>query len=160
MNRRKFISGITLSTVGWTVLPLGAKTEEVTDPWKARSIEKAIIALYGKDVKLIESDKVKVKVPKFIEQSFSSPAHITINSDIDAKRIVILQNLHDLALSGILEVPEDGFVEYVFSLKLFNHKTSTRKLQLITLNILIEDKNGNVYINKSFVEVTIAGGCA
>jgi len=156
MKRRKFITIAFSSSLIWAINPLLAN--DVTDPWKATSVEEAITALFGKDIQLIKSDKVKIKAPKIAENASSVP--IDIKSDIEAKRVVILQssNLSEQHVSlcanpfsiiGIFTVPKDSLIEYGFRIKIASNTTIT---------VLIEDTKGNIYMNNSFIELSICEG--
>ena len=146
MHRRKFISVTLWSSVGWAINPLSAAV--TMDPWRAEKVKDAIASLYGDDVKLIESDDIKIMAPKLAENSGSIPIEIT--SDIDAKRVIVLQNGNKFSLTGIFEVPKDELVEYSFYIKL---------KQTCELTILIEDVHGVVYENHIEIDVAMGGGC-
>jgi len=146
MHRRKFISVTLWSSVGWALNPLSATV--TMDPWKAEKVKDAIAALYGNDVKRIESDKIKIMAPKLAENSSFIPIQIT--SDIAAKRVILLQNGNHYALTGIFEVPKDELVEYSVYIKL---------RQASELTILIEDIHGVVYENHIEIDVAMSGGC-
>ena len=146
MNRRKFISVTLWSSVGWAINPLSATV--TIDPWKAQKPEDVIAALYGSGAKLIESDRVKIKAPKYAENGGSIPIKIT--SDIDAKRVIVLQNVNRYSLTGIFEVPKDELIDYDFRIKL-------RQAGMLT--VLIEDVHGVVYENHFEIDVSIGGGC-
>ena len=146
MNRRKFISVTLWSSVGWAINPLSATV--TTDPWKAQEPEDVIAALYGKDAKLVESNRVKIKAPKRVENSCSVP--IKISSDIDAKRVIVLNAGNPTSLTGIFEIPKDELIDYSFRIKL---------KQTCMLAVVIEDVHGVLYKNHFEIDVAISGGC-
>lgn len=146
MNRRKFISMATLSSIGLSVLPLNAEIN--TNPWKATSVEEAIALLYG-DKKIIQEDKIDIKA---YYTACLFMLDVVITSHIEAKRIILLQDLNSIpkeyslglyALVSILKVPKDSLGNYSF--------TVTSMHREHTVVILIEDIKGNVYMNTSKV---------
>jgi len=146
MNRRKFISITLWSSVGWAINPLSATV--TTDPWNATKVEDAIAALYGKDAKPVKSARVKIKAPKLAENAGYVP--IKISSDIDAKRVIVLNAGNRYSLTGIFEVPKDELIDYSFHIKL---------RQTCFITVVIEDVHGVLYENHFEIDVALGGGC-
>lgn len=161
MKRRKFISIGLCSSVGFGLNPLQANNQfttsrrtmdpiDPTNPWEAQSEKDVIRLLYGKNVILIQSDKVKIKAPTYAENSNSVP--LRIKSDIDAKRVIIIQNVNYSSLTGIFELPEDSLVDYSLRIKLMPSSA-------VILTVLVEDRKNNIYYNKFSLQTPSTGGC-
>jgi predicted secreted protein len=161
MNRRKFLSITTLTAITLSTNPLNAKEltyiaekDEMrsnpikSNPWKLETKEEVIEALYGKSKLIQKSDKVKIKAPKLAENRDSIP--INIASTIDAKRILILQDSNKYALTGIIEVQKDTFVDYSLSVK---------QREIGYLTIVIEDIYGLLYTNEFEIDTGTLGHC-
>jgi hypothetical protein len=142
MNRRNLLSLATLSTLAWAITPLSAKTN--TDPWKATHSQEVIESLYP-NTKIILDKNIKIR------SSYTdcmSNLSLYIQSNIEAKRVLILQDLDPIpygysfsiySLVCIFEVPLDALVKYSVRIDSMN-----RDLKIIAL---IEDIEGNVFMN-------------
>jgi len=154
MNRRKALSLATLSTLAWAITPLSAQmwqphqdVSDNKDPWKAETSTEAIKLLYP-DKELLTSDKIYVKAPKLASGGHSIPIHI--RTDIEAKKIILLQDANPSSLVGIFEVPKDELVDYSLRIKM-------RQTEYMT--VLIEDINGMLYLYRQKIEIGLSGGC-
>lgn len=154
MNRRNFIYSFALGTIGLNFYPLYAnnlpKALKPIDPWKATTPQDVITALYG-NRKIIEaSQEIKLKMPEVTNSGATTP--LNIKSNLEAKKIIVMQNVNDLSLIGIFDVPKDAIVDYGLKLKLrFNIKGE--------VTVLIEDINGLLYKSNREFEVNSGGAC-
>lgn len=148
MNRRKFL-GLGLAAVALAPVAINAIDfrKEKPDAWTAKTIDDAIKALYG-DVKPIESDKIKIKNPKVASNGGAVP--VGIKSDIDAKSVSLLQEVNPESAVATWTVPEGGIIDYSTKIKM---KASG------TLTVVVEGKDGKLYIKTTDKMEVALGGC-
>ena len=151
MNRRNFISYLIVGAVTFNLTPIYADEPNLPiDPWKATSVEEVINSLYG-DRKIIQKSKrVIIKNPK--EGASGAYFPLTIKSDLEAKKVIVMQNANEFALVTIFNVPTNAIIEYSLKIKLRSRREGV-------LTVLIEDINGNLYLKNSAFETLSGGGC-
>jgi sulfur-oxidizing protein SoxY len=150
MERRKFL-GLGATVVGASMLPmsvLNATDFRATKPdaWEAAKSADAIKALYG-DVKLITTDKIKMKAPKLAENGGSIPIKLT--SKMDLESIAVFQDANPRSTVCVFTVPKNGTIAYDLRMKM--RSTSD-------ITVIAKGRDGQFYKLSQKVEVSI-GGC-
>ena len=147
MDRRKFL-GLGLTAV--VLAPMTASAldfrKEKPKAWTAHKVDEAVKALYG-DVKLVESDKISLKTPKIASNGGAVP--ISIESDIEAKTVTLLQDVNPESAVATWSVPDGGMVNFSLKIKM---KGSGKVVAVI------EGKDGKFYTASKSMEVAL-GGC-
>lgn len=104
MNRRNFLS-FAGGMVALSVVPmnLGAEDYRKLKPkvWEAHTIDDAIKALYGAKTP-IESDKIKLKVPKINSSGGAVP--VKFETSLDAKTVALFQDANPESAVAVFEV--------------------------------------------------------
>ena len=149
MNRRNFLS-FAGSTIALSVIPLNLQAEDYRktkpDVWTAHTIDDATKALYGMKTP-IESDKIKINVPKINASGASVP--IKFETSLDAKTVALFQDANPESAVGIWDVN-------VYDIKKYEVKIKMEKKG--TVMVLVEATDGNIYMAKAVTDVA-AGGC-
>jgi len=148
MKRRSFIYLSALSTLSFSSF-IYADENQSLDPWRAVTVDEVINAFYGKRKIIDGKGKIVLIAPKLASNSGAIP--ITIRSDIETKRILVLQDSTTFSLIGIFDVPKDALVDYMLKTK-----TEASALRIV---ILLESTNGKIYKIDKSIEVAMGGGC-
>ena len=149
MQRRKFIQWTVVGGLSLIAMPLCA--EKLWVDAKKTKLSKVLEELYGKR-KITPSDKIIVKTPQIASNSGSVP--MSIVSEIEAKKVTVLSEEGKEKIIGIFDVPKDAIVD--FSLK---GKFSDLDARKMTIWVVLEDMEGNLYSNSKSFEIGSAGGC-
>jgi len=149
MNRRNFIY-FAGSVVALSVVPvnLSAKDYRKLKPkvWEAHNIDDATKALYGMKTP-IESDKIKLKVPKINSSGGAVP--VKFETSLDAKTIALFQDANPESAVAVFEVNKYDLKKYEVKIKMGKSGT---------IMVLVEGTDGKIYMTKATTEVA-AGGC-
>lgn len=149
MNRRNFLS-FAGSLVAISVLPMDLSAEDYRKSkplvWEATSIDDATKALYGIKVP-IETDKIKIKVPKINSSGAKVP--VTFETSIDAKTIALFQDANPESAVAVFDVGP-------YDVKKYGAKIKMAKDGVVM--VLVEGTDGNIYMAKAVTKVA-AGGC-
>ncbi len=149
MNRRNFLS-FAGSALALSVIPmnLNANDYRKSKPtiWTAHNIDDATKAMYGLKTP-IESDKVKISVPKINSSGGAVP--VKFETSLDAKTIALFQDANPESAVAIYDVN-------IYDLKKYEVKIKMGKSG--TIMILVEATDGKIYMTKTTTEVA-AGGC-
>lgn len=149
MNRRNFLN-FAGSLVAISVIPMGLKAEDYRKlkplVWEAHTIDDATKAMYGlKEV--IESDQVKISVPKINSSGAAVP--VKFETSIDAKTVALFQDANPESAVAVYEVNKYDLKKYEVKIKMAESGT---------IMVLVEGKDGKIYMAKATTEVA-AGGC-
>ena len=146
MNRRKFL---TLSVVTALSLPIAALATdyrmEKPTAWTAHTVDDAIKALYG-DVKLVQSDALKLKMVKVSSNGAQIP--ITVKTDLDVKSIAIFQDVNPEATVAVFTVHEGMIADFSLKFKMARSGEVT---------VIAEGKDGVFY--KTSQKIQTSPGC-
>jgi sulfur-oxidizing protein SoxY len=149
MDRRKFLS-FAGGLVALSVIPIDIKAEDYRslkpDVWTAHTIDDATKALYGMKTP-IESDKVKITVPKINSSGATVP--VKFETSIDAKTIALFQDANPESAVAVYDVNIYDMKKYEVKIKMGESGT---------VMVLVEGTDGNIYMAKAKTEVA-AGGC-
>lgn len=149
MNRRNFLS-FAGSTIALCVIPMNLSAEDFRkskpDVWTAHTIDDATKALYGMKTP-IQSDKIKIRVPKINSSGASVP--IKFETTLDAKTIALFQDSNPESAVAIFDVNK-------YDLKKYDVKIKMEKDGVIM--VLVEGTDGQIYMAKASTQVA-AGGC-
>jgi len=149
MNRRNFLS-FAGGMVALSVVPmnLGAEDYRKLKPkvWEAHTIDDAIKALYGAKTP-IESDKIKLKVPKINSSGGAVP--VKFETSLDAKTVALFQDANPESAVAVFEVNKYDLKKYQVKIKMGKSGT---------IMVLVEANDGKIYMTKVNTEVA-AGGC-
>jgi sulfur-oxidizing protein SoxY len=148
MDRRKFL-GFGIAAVALAPATLSALDfrKEKPDTWTAHTVDDAIKALYGKDVKIEESKDITLKVPEVASNGGAIP--VTIKSELNAKTVAIFQDANPESAVAVFTVPEGGIVNYLVKIKMKSDGEIT---------IILEDTDGKFHSVKQKLQVA-KGGC-
>lgn len=149
MNRRNFLN-FAGSLVAISVIPMNLKAEDYRKlkpkVWEAHTIDDVTKALYGvKEV--IETDKIKISVPKINSSGASVP--VKFETSLDAKTIALFQDANPESAVAVYEMTK-------YDLKKYEAKIKMAESGL--LMVLVEGTDGKIYMAKAETEVA-AGGC-
>lgn len=149
MNRRNFLS-FAGGLVALSVVPIDLSAEDYRklkpDVWTAHTIDDATKALYGAKTP-IETDEIKIKVPKINSSGAAVP--IKFETSIDAKTIALFQDANPESAVAVFEVGAYDVKKYAVKVKMGKDGT---------VMVLVEGKDGNIYMAKAKTQVA-AGGC-
>jgi len=149
MNRRNFLS-FAGSAIALSVIPinLSANDYRKSKPkvWEAHTIDDATKALYGIKTP-IQSDKVKIKVPKINASGGAVP--VKFETTLDAKTVALFQDANPESAVAVYDVN-------IYDTKKYEVKIKMGKSG--TIMVLVEATDGKIYMNKVTTEVA-AGGC-
>ena len=150
MERRKFMSMglVAAAAVFAPITDLKAVNFRSTKPeaWKAEKSPEAIKALFG-DVKLEETDAIKMTAPKLAENGGSIP--IKLKSDLEIETIAFFQDANPRSATVVFTVPEGQKVDYAFRVKM-------RQTAFVT--VVAKTRDGKFLTLKKEIDVSI-GGC-
>ena len=148
MNRRNFLS-FAGGLVALSIVPLDLSAEDFRKSkptvWTAHTIDDATKAMYGMK-EIIETDKIKIKVPKINSSGAKVP--VTFETSIDAKTIALFQDANPESLVAVFTVPANGIIDYKLRIKLA--KTGT-------VTVVVQD--GETLFSASKMVKVTAGGC-
>jgi sulfur-oxidizing protein SoxY len=149
MNRRNFLT-FAGSAIALSVLPMDIKAEDFRkskpDVWTAHNIDDATKALYGMKTP-IESDQIKIDVPKINSSGASVP--VKFETSIDAKTVALFQDANPESAVAVFEAN-------IYDLKKYEVKIKMEKDGVIM--VLVEGTDGKIYMAKASTQVA-AGGC-
>ncbi|RLA81243.1 MAG: thiosulfate oxidation carrier protein SoxY [Epsilonproteobacteria bacterium] len=149
MNRRNFLS-FAGSAVALSVIPMNLNAEDYRkakpDVWTAHNINDATKALYGLKTP-IESDQIKISVPKINSSGASVP--VKFETTLDAKTIALFQDANPESAVAVYDVN-------IYDLKKYEVKIKMEKDGMIM--VLVESTDGKIYMAKASTQVA-AGGC-
>lgn len=149
MTRRNFLS-FAGGLVALSVIPtnLSATDYRKTKPdvWTAHNIDDATKALYGMKTP-IETDKIKINVPKINSSGGSVP--VKFETSLDAKTIALFQDANPEAAVAVFEPTIYDMKKYDVKIKMAVSGT---------IMVLVEATDGKIYMAKAKTEVA-AGGC-
>ena len=149
MNRRNFLN-FAGSTLALSVIPMNLSAEDFRkakpDIWTAHNIDDATKALYGLKTP-IESDQVKIKVPKINSSGGSVP--VKFETSLDAKTIALFQDANPESAVAVYKVNK-------YDLKKYDVKIKMEKDGVVM--VLVETTDGKIYMAKASTKVA-AGGC-
>ena len=149
MNRRNFLN-FAGSLIAISVIPMNLKAEDYRKlkpkVWEAHTIDDATKALYGvKDV--IETDKIKISVPKINSSGASVP--VKFETSLDAKTIALFQDANPESAVAVYTMTKYDLKKYEAKIKMGESGT---------VMVLVEGTDGKIYMAKTKTEVA-AGGC-
>ena len=149
MNRRSFLN-FAGSLVALSVIPINLSADDYRKlkptVWEATNIDDATKALYGIKVP-IETDKIKIKVPKINSSGAKVP--VTFETSIDAKTIALFQDANPESAVAVFDVGP-------YDVKKYGAKIKMAKDGVVMG--LVEGTDGNIYMAKTATKVA-AGGC-
>ena len=149
MNRRNFLS-FAGSAIALSVIPMNLNAEDYRKSkpkvWEAHNIDDATKALYGMKTP-IQSDKIKIKVPKINSSGGAVP--VKFETTLDAKTIALFQDANPESAVAVYDVNK-------YDLKKYDVKIKMEKDGVIM--VLVEATDGNIYMAKVATKVA-AGGC-
>ena len=149
MNRRNFLT-FAGSAIALSVIPMNLNAKDYRelkkDIWTAHNMDDATKALYGAKTP-IETDKIKISVPKINSSGASVP--IKFETTLDAKTIALFQDANPESAVAVFDVNK-------YDLKKYDVKIKMEKDGVIM--VLVEGTDGKVYMNKVATKVA-AGGC-
>lgn len=149
MNRRNFLS-FAGGLVALSVIPLSLRAEDYRKlkplVWEAHTIDDATKALYGVKTP-IETDKIKIKVPKINSSGGAVP--IKFETSIDAKTIALFQDANPESAVAVFDVTPYDTKKYAVKIKMAKDGV---------VMVLVEGKDGNIYMAQAKTQVA-AGGC-
>jgi sulfur-oxidizing protein SoxY len=114
--------------------------------WEAHTIDDATQALYGIK-KPIESDKIKIKVPKINSSGGAVP--VKFETSLDAKTIALFQDANPESAVAVFEVTKYDLKKYEVKIKMGKNGK---------IMVLVEANDGKIYMAQAETEVA-AGGC-
>ncbi len=149
MNRRNFLT-FAGSLIALSVVPMNLKATDYRKlkpkVWEAHTIDDATKALYGvKDV--IETDKIKIKIPKINSSGAAVP--VKFETFLDAKTVALFQDANPESAVAVYETNKYDLQKYDVKIKMAESGT---------VMVLVEAKDGKIYMAKATTEVA-AGGC-
>jgi sulfur-oxidizing protein SoxY len=149
MNRRNFLS-FAGTLVALSVVPVDLNAEDYRklkpSVWEAKTLDDATKALYGvKEV--IETDKIKIKVPKINSSGAKVP--VTFETTLDAKTVAFFQDANPESAVAVFEVGP-------YDVKKYGAKIKMAKDGVVM--VLVEGTDGKIYMAKAATKVA-AGGC-
>ncbi len=149
MNRRNFLS-FAGSAIALSVIPMNLSAEDFRkskpDVWTAHNVDDATKALYGLKTP-IESDQIKINVPKINSSGASVP--IKFETSLDAKTIALFQDANPESAVAVYDVNK-------YDMKKYEVKIKMEKDGMIM--VLVEGTDGKIYMAKAKTKVA-AGGC-
>ena len=149
MDRRKFLS-FAGSAIALSVIPMNLNAEDYRklkpSVWEAHNIDDATKALYGLKTP-IESDQIKVNVPKINSSGAAVP--VKFETSLDAKTIALFQDANPESAVAVYDIS-------IYDLKKYEVKIKLEKD--CTVMVLVEGTDGNIYMAKATTKVA-AGGC-
>jgi len=149
MNRRNFLS-FAGGLVAISVMPMDLSAEDYRKSkpavWEAKTIDEATKALYGVR-EIIETDKIKIKVPKINSSGAKVP--VTFETSIDAKTIALFQDANPESAVAVFDVGPYDVKKYGAKIKMAKDGV---------LMVLVEGTDGKIYMAKATTKVA-AGGC-
>jgi sulfur-oxidizing protein SoxY len=155
MDRRKFLT-FAGSTIALSVIPMNLSATDYRklkpSVWEAHNIDDATKALYGMKTP-IQTDKIKIKVPKINSSGGSVP--VKFETSIDAKNIALFQDANPESAVAIFESNIYDLQKYEVKIKLGPPPEKKGKAEVM---VLVEGTDGKIYMNKVSTEVA-AGGC-
>jgi sulfur-oxidizing protein SoxY len=149
MNRRNFLT-FAGSLIALSVVPMNLRASDYRklkpQVWEAHTIDDATKALYGvKDV--IETDKIKIKVPKINSSGAAVP--VKFETSLEAKTVALFQDANPESAVAVYETNKYDLQKYDVKIKMAESGT---------IMVLVEAKDGKIYMAKATTEVA-AGGC-
>jgi sulfur-oxidizing protein SoxY len=149
MNRRNFLT-FAGSLIALSVIPMDLKARDYRKlkpkVWEAHTIDDATKALYGvKEV--IETDKIKINVPKINSSGASVP--VKFETSLDAKTIALFQDANPESAVAVYEMNKYDLKKYEAKIKMGESGT---------VMVLVEGTDGKIYMAQAKTEVA-AGGC-
>ena len=149
MNRRNFLS-FAGSALALSVIPMNLNAEDYRkmkpSVWTAHNIDDATKALYGMKTP-IESDQIKIKVPKINSSGATVP--VKFSTTIDAKTVALFQDANPESAVAVFDVN-------IYDMKNYEVKIKMEKDGVIM--VLVEGTDGKIYMAKAATQVA-AGGC-
>lgn len=149
MNRRNFFTVVS-GALAISLAPsnLFAEDYRTLKPkvWTAHKVDEAISALYG-NKKLIESQDVKIKVPKVNSNGGAVP--VKFGTSIPAKTVSLFQDANPESAVAVYTVNKYDVTEYEVKIKMAENGIIT---------VVVEGQDGKLYMAKRATEVA-AGGC-
>ena len=149
MRRRKFIQWTVVGGLSFVAMPLYA--EKLWVDAKKTTLSEVLEKMFGKR-KITPSDKIVLKVPQIATNRASVP--ISITSEIEAKKVIVLSEEDKEQIIGIFDVPKDTIVDFYLKGKFPSSDIGTR-----TIWVILEDMEGNLYSNSKSFEAALTGGC-
>ena len=149
MNRRNFLT-FAGSLIALSVVPMNLRATDYRklkpNVWEAHTINDATKALYSvKEV--IETDKIKINVPKINSSGASVP--VKFETSLDAKTIALFQDANPESAVAVYEMNKYDLKKYEVKIKMGESGT---------VMVLVEGTNGKIYMTQAKTEVA-AGGC-
>lgn len=149
MNRRNFLT-FAGSLIALSVVPMNLRATDYRklkpNVWEAHTINDATKALYGvKEV--IETDKIKINVPKINSSGASVP--VKFETSLDAKTIALFQDANPESAVAVYEMNKYDLKKYEVKIKMGESGT---------VMVLVEGTDGKIYMTQAKTEVA-AGGC-
>lgn len=148
ISRRKFLNMLTVGSIACLALitPITSWAAWPRDAFNAEKPEDAYKNLFGSN-ELIESDEVKLKVPKIAENGAAVPMSVkTDMKNVESISIFVKDNPQPLTAS--FQIPAGTIADV---------STRIRLAQTSTVTAVIK-AGGKLYSNSQEVKVTI-GGC-
>ncbi|HIF18701.1 MAG TPA: thiosulfate oxidation carrier protein SoxY [Cycloclasticus sp.] len=148
ISRRKFLNMLTIGSAACLTLltPISAFAAWASDAFNATKIDDAYKTLFG-SATIVESDEVKLKVPKIAENGGAVPVSVkTSMKDVESISIFVKDNPNPLTATFLIPA---GTIA--------GASTRIRLAQTSTITAIIK-AGGKLYSKSQEVKVTI-GGC-
>lgn len=149
MTRRGFFT-IMGGAFALSLLPTNMSAEDFRKSkpkvWTAHKVDEGISAMYGNQ-KLIQSDKITIKVPKVNSSGGKVP--IDFSTTIPAKTVTLLQDANPESVVAVFTVGKYDATDYSVNIKMG---------QSGTITVVVEGLDGKLYTASQATDVA-AGGC-
>ncbi len=148
MQRRTFLS-MAAGAFALAAVPASVRAEDFRKSkptvWTAHTVEDALKAMYGTSALVKEG--VTVNAPDVASNGGAVP--VDVKSDIDAKTVMILQNVNPESAVIVYEMTPYSIID--FSIKIKMKKSGT-------ITAVVQGKDGKLYSGSKTLDVAL-GGC-
>ncbi len=148
MQRRTFLS-MAAGAFALAAVPASVRAEDFCKSkptvWTAHTVEDALKAMYGTSELVKEG--VTVNAPDVASNGGAVP--VDVKSDIDAKTVMILQNVNPESAVIVYDLTPYSIID--FSIKIKMKKSGT-------ITAVVQGKDGKLYSGSKTLDVAL-GGC-
>ena len=148
MQRRTFLS-MAAGAFALAAVPASVRAEDFRKSkptvWTAHTVEDALKAMYGTSALVKEG--VTLTAPDVASNGGAVP--VDVKSDIDAKTVMILQNVNPESAVIVYEMTPYSIID--FSIKIKMKKSGT-------ITAVVQGKDGKLYSGSKTLDVAL-GGC-
>ena len=148
MQRRTFLS-MAAGAFALAAVPASVRAEDFRKSkptvWTAHTVEDALKAMYGSSALVKEG--VTLTAPDVASNGGAVP--VDVKSDIDAKTVMILQNVNPESAVIVYEMTPYSIID--FSIKIKMKKSGT-------ITAVVQGKDGKLYSGSKTLDVAL-GGC-